>query len=211
MLQNVTIAQPQPEEQELTIRSVGFSLVYADAILDENIRDHIAMAGFYEFPLSRNAQIRTQIVFFQSERVFPWSQFHYRGSIYIAQRPRIWKNLSLDGIVLWRITRSSSIGAGIGVEFIRVRRVYYTSDQVFWVNFFTDTPHIMDDTIIEWKDFLVRPSVSFVSETEWELGQLFLFTMGFNSKMAFVGEKYGHSPFNSQITFGISAGLKYRF
>lgn len=98
----------------------------------------------------------------------------------------------------------------MGAKFIEVRRISYTSDQVFWVDFFKDTPYIIEQTIKDETESLIRPSMTLVSNLEWELGENLHAVAELSYKFTFVGAKYGHTPLNTQNTTSIAIALKYR-
>lgn len=208
--ESATGAQHQVKQESSFIRSLGFSLGYADAYLDERIRDHLGIAGFVEFSLGERMLLKVQLGYFQTNKSLSGVEFQYKDNVYVAQRPQVWKNWSLDGILLWKVTERASVGVGGGAEVIRVRRISYNSYQVFWVDFLTDTPYVIPSTIVDETESLVRPSMSFVSRHEWELSGSVFLDVGLHYKISFVGAKYGYTVLNSQNTYGVSIGLKYR-
>jgi len=207
----VTDAQVDSLRELNFLRSLGVQFSYADTYTDDRIGKHTGFAGSLEFCLRERTLLNLQVGYFQTNRSLSWVEFQYKDYTYIAQRPQVWRNWSLNGLVLWQVTRNGFMGMGVGAEFIKVRRVSYNSAQVFWVDPLTDSPYVIPSTVVDQTEILVRPSLSFESCHESQLSRSLLLHVGLHYKLSFVGEKYGHTVLNTQNTYGISVGLKHRF
>jgi len=202
------LAQEDSNRSYGIVRSLGIQLAYSDTYSDERIGVHPAFAGFLELLLLEEVGLRIELEYFEANKSLSGTTFQYKGMTYVSIRPQVWQNLSLNAAFYRWISSRSCIGVGLGADFISVRRITY-KEPVFWVDFFTDTPHIVPSSIVDETAKLLKPSISIFTNTEWECGDHVSLFVGLHYQIIFVGEEYGHTAINSQNTYGVCAGFKY--
>ena len=201
-------AQESNKMNILTIRSLNLQFGYGDAYVDDRIGGYPFVTSSAEFSVGGSMRLKIHLDFFQTNKSLPWRYFQYRNTVLIVQRPTVWTNWSLGAIILQPLSTISSVGLGIGAEYIEVRKISYR-EPVFWVDFFSDTPYIIPTPIIDVTESLLKPSIRAIGQVEWEWGEEFFLFGELHYKISFVGSKYGQTALNSQNSYGISLGLKY--
>lgn len=202
------LAQQTPDRSNSLFPSIGFSAGYAYTYSDERIAEHPVFAVFSELPVSKASVLRIASEYFQTKKnLWPY-QIVQQGVTYESQQPFEWKNLSLNVSAIFRVTEKSSVGGGVGIEWIRSYRV------VYWPDFVVDpgTNQIMSEQFKRYdiKNEFFRPSLHLLAQSEWEMGPKVVIVPAVFWKLSFVGEQLrGQTPLNSHNSFGAALGLKF--
>jgi hypothetical protein len=204
------IAQHESNKRSSAISAIGIQIGYGDTYVDDCIRGHAVFGAFAEVPLSKTMAVRVEGEYSQSKSSSPWVDFEYKGTVYTALQSQVWRNWSLGAGILTRVSPVGRLGAGAGLELIDVHRVSYNSDWIFWVNFYEDNVNLVESNVLDESETFLRPSAYVMADFERNLISSFSLVAGLRYKLIFVGEKYGHTALDTENTYSISVGIKYR-
>jgi hypothetical protein len=206
---NPAHAQHDSARSSSIVSAVGIEIAYGDTYVDELIRGHLVVGVFTETAISKVLTLRVEGEYFQTKNSSPWVDFQYKGATYTALESQVWRNWSLGASILAGVSQVGRIGAGAGLDFIKLHRISYNSNWVFWVSFYDDKVNLIQSAVQDESEMLLRPSVFVMTDFERSIAPSFSLVAGLRYKLIFVGEKYGHTALNTQNTYSGSVGVKY--
>jgi len=188
--------------------SMGILSGFARTYSDSKIGNHISYNIFCEFPVFYDFFIRIQAEYFETSKHGLWYTLEHQGILYNALTPFIWQDRSIGAGLTYPIIDELSISAGVSAEIITVK----------WIKYTAENPFIIDESenVILWfknenDRTLIRPGIFLSTNYNLHLFNQFYLMTGLQYKICFIDKKYGNISSDTRNTYGLFAGVKYRF
>lgn len=207
-LSSLAHAQLTTGHDQSGIRALGVQFHFDDAYVDSRIGAHAAVSGFADLFLSSDFTLTFRLEWWRTNKSITGETFEYKESIYRAQEPQSWNDFSLTAILCQHVSTMGTIGIGLGADLIKLRRISYRYP-VFWVDFFKDNVYLVQSSVNDEANVLIRPSCCFTADLEWPLSPQFYLLGQVEYKLCFVGRNYSYTTLNSLNSYGISVGIAY--
>ncbi|MBI3579442.1 MAG: hypothetical protein HY276_05485 [Ignavibacteriales bacterium] len=188
---------------------VGFRIGYGHAYNYLKINDHVVLAAFTDIDLGKEFSLNIRGEYFRTENLFGTVSFRDRQEVHDIQGPISWSDATLGAGLLKQLSSLSAIGAGVGLEWIKIHDIQYVGTGFVSSEAHSNGGYLDLGRQYSTQENLLRPSFYLMATMQWPMPGGVVIGTEFQYKFIFVGEKYSQNAFNSITSFGALVGVKY--
>lgn len=202
-------AQQAEHEFSGSVSGVGFRIGYGHAYNYFKINDHIVLSAFTDIALDKELSLNIRGEYFRTENRFGTVSFRDQQEVQDVRGPVSWSNATLGVGLLEHLSSLSAIGAGVGLEWIKIHETQYVGTRFVSSEANPNEAYVDLGRRYSTQDNFVRPSFYLLATMQWPMPGGVVIGTELQYKFIFVGEKYSQNALNSITSFGASVGVKY--
>lgn len=200
-------AQDLQDQKMFNISALGFGYGYYSMTNLAPIGGNLAVAGYADLFISQTSTLNIRADYVSSGGMYLVERYTLNATTIHAQEAYSWRSVTLDGVVLQRVSEFGSVGIGVGADWMSYRRYSVYAEEK---SFDPVTHEVLTRNLtykVEW--VRISPSVSAVANSDWSLKGGVRVTMKTFYKLTFPGSGIGGGPFKSLNAIGISFAVMY--
>ncbi len=201
-------AQEDPGEKSFGLTGLGFGYGYQYFVNESRIRGNVTLTGLTEFFVSRTSVLNIRTEYTSAGTQYNVvDQYLQSNASYTAVENFSWRNVTLAAVLRKQVSGASSLGAGVGVEYMHYHRSSGEAN-VTTVDPLTHSVSVRQMSYdVEW--VRMSPSIYALANTEWELKGGAKVMIQVFYKFIFTGREIGRMPLNSLNAIGVTAALMH--